>query len=137
QDLTVALKYMALNTELGKGIFSAHAIAEGTIPLTNYEQDFLPVSIGLHTKSVSLRGLLNYQLGRFFVAGAGQYVWRDNTTIDRNSYYTDHLIYSNEVDMPNVTNFLGSVGYRSIKLNVEAIVTKMTTIGGFDIRKND
>jgi hypothetical protein len=137
QDLTVALKYMALNTELGKGIFSAHAIAEGSIPLSNYENDFLPVSIGLHTKTVSLRGLLNYQVGRFFVAGAGQYVWRANTSIDRDAYYTDHLIYSHDVEMPNVSNFLGSFGYRSLKLNVEAIVTKMTTLGGFDIRKND
>jgi len=137
QDLTVALKYMALNTELGKGIFSAHAIAEGSLPLTNYVNDFLPVSIGLHTKTASLRGLLNYQLGRFFVAGAGQYVWRANTSIDRDAYYTDHLIYSHDVEMPNVSNFLGSVGYRSLKLNVEAIVTKMTTLGGFDIRKND
>ncbi|MES2110241.1 MAG: hypothetical protein V4577_15895 [Bacteroidota bacterium] len=137
QDLTVALKYMALNTELGKGIFSAHAIAEGSIPLSNYENDFLPVSIGLHSKTVSLRGLLNYQMGRFFVAGAGQYVWRANTSIDRDAYYTDHLIYSHDVEMPNVSNFLGSVGYRSLKLNVEAIVTKTTTLGGFDIRKND
>jgi len=137
QDVTVALKYMALNTELGKGIFSAHAIAEGSLPLTNYVNDFLPVSIGLHSKTASLRGLLNYQLGRFFVAGAGQYVWRANTSIDRDAYYTDHLIYSHDVEMPNVSNFLGSVGYRSLKLNVEAIVTKMTTLGGFDIRKND
>ena len=137
QDLTVALKYMALNTELGKGIFSAHAIAEGSIPLSNYVNDFLPVSIGLHSKTASLRGLLNYQVGRFFVAGAGQYVWRANTSIDRDAYYTDHLIYSHDVEMPNVSNFLGSFGYRSLKLNVEAIVTKMTTLGGFDIRKND
>ncbi|MDO3642961.1 hypothetical protein [Mucilaginibacter sp. L3T2-6] len=137
QDLTVALKYMALNTELGKGIFSAHAIAEGSIPLSNYENDFLPVSIGLHTKNFALRGLLNYQVGRFFVAGAGQYVWRSNTSIDRDAYYTDHIIYSHDVEMPNVSNFLGSFGYRSLKLNVEAIVSKTTTLGGFDIRKND
>jgi hypothetical protein len=137
QDLTVALKYLAFTSEIGKGIFSVHAIAEGSIPTTNYENDFLPVSIGLHTKSVSLRGLLNYQTGRFFVAGAGQYVLRSNTSIDRNSYYTDHLIYGNDVNMPNVSNFLGSFGYRSLKLNVEAIVSKTTTLGGFDIRKND
>jgi hypothetical protein len=137
QDLTVALKYLAFIGEIGKGLFSIHAIAEGSIPLTNYEPDFLPVSIGLHSKSVSLRGLLNYQTGRFFVAGAGQYVLRSNITIDRNSYYTDHLIYSNQVDMPNVSNLLFSAGYRSLKLNIEGIVSHTTTQGGFDIRKND
>ncbi|MDB4922857.1 transporter [Mucilaginibacter sp.] len=137
QDLTVALKYLAFISEIGKGLFSIHAIAEGSIPLTNYEPDFLPVSIGLHSKSVSLRGLLNYQTGRFFVAGAGQYILRSNITIDRNSYYTDHLIYSNEVAMPNVSNLLFSAGYRSLKLNIEGIVSHTTTQGGFDIRKND
>jgi hypothetical protein len=137
QDLTLALKYLAFNTEIGTGIFSIHAIAEGSIPLTNYEPDFLPVSIGLHSKSISLRGLLNYQVKRFFIAGAGQYVMRSDITIDRNAYYTDHIIYSNQVDMPNVSNFLVSAGYRSLKLNVEAIISKTTSIGGFDIRKND
>ena len=137
QDLTMALKYLAFKSEIGKGLFSIHAIAEGSIPLTNYEPDFLPVSIGLHSKTVSLRGLLNYQTGRFFVAGAGQYVLRSDITIDRNPYYTDHLIYSNQVDMPNVSNFLFSAGYRSLKLNIEGIVSHTTTQGGFDIRKND
>ncbi|MGZ3873533.1 MAG: transporter [Mucilaginibacter sp.] len=137
QDLTVALKYLAFTSEIGKGLFSIHAIAEGSVPLSNYEPDFLPVSIGLHTKNASLRGLLNYQTGRFFAAGAGQYVFRSDITIDRNSYYTDHLIYSNKVDMPNLTNFLFSAGYRSLKLNVEGIVSKTTSQGGFDIRKND
>jgi len=137
QDLTVALKYLAFISEIGKGLFSIHAIAEGSIPMSNYEPDFLPVSIGLHSKSVSLRGLLNYQTGRFFVAGAGQYVLRSDITLDRNSYYTDHLIYSNRVDMPNVSNVLISTGYRSLKLNVEGIISQTTTQGGFDIRKND
>ncbi len=137
QDLTFTLKYLALTTEIGKGLFSVHAIASGSIPLSNYEPDFLPVSIGLHAKSVSLRALVNYQTGRFFVAGAGQYVERSDITLDRNSYYTDHLIYSNRVDMPNVSNLLFSTGYRSLQLNVEGILSQTTTQGGFDIRKND
>src|SRR6266481_5186456 len=41
QDLTIALKYLAFTSEIGKGLFSIHAIAEGSIPLTNYEADFL------------------------------------------------------------------------------------------------
>lgn len=137
QDLTFALKYMAVQTELGKGIFSVHAIAEGSIPLSNYEPNFLPVSIGLHSKTLSLRGLVNYQTGRFFVAGAGQYVERSDITIDQDSYYTTSLIYSNKVNMPNVANYLFSTGFRSLKLNVEGILSKTNTLGGFDIRKND
>lgn len=137
QDLTLTLKWLAVQTEIGKGIFSLHAIASGSLPLSNYEADFLPVSIGLHSRSIAFRGLVNYQIGRFFVAAAGQYVERNNITIDRNAYYTTQLIYSNQVSMPNVTNLLVSTGYRSLKFNAEAIITQMTTQGGFDIRKND
>jgi hypothetical protein len=137
QDLTAALKWLAVQTEIGKGIFSVHGILEGSIPLSNYEPNFLPVSIGLHSKTASVRALVNYQTGRFFVAGAGQYIRRDNITIDQNSYYTTQLVYSNQVYIPNGTNFLFSTGYRSLKLNVEAIVQQSTDKGGFDIRKND
>ena len=137
QDLTLTLKYLAFQTEIGKGIFSVHAILSGSIPLSNYEPNFLPVSIGLHSTTASLRGLVNYQTGRFFVAGAAQYIQRSDITIDQNSYYTTQLIYSNQVYMPNVNNLLFSAGYRSLKLNIEGIVSQTTTLGGFDIRKND
>jgi hypothetical protein len=137
QDLSGSIKWMAVKEEIGSGLFSFHAILSGSIPLSNYEADFLPLSIGLHSKNVALRGLLNYQTGRFFVAGAGQYIRRSNITIDRNSYYTTELHYTNEVKMPDVTNFFVSSGYRSLKFNAEAVLTKVTTLGGFDIRKND
>jgi hypothetical protein len=137
QDLTLTLKWLAFQTEIGKGIFSAHAILSGSIPLSNYEPNFLPVSIGLHSETASLRGLVNYQTGRFFVAGAAQYIQRSDITIDQNSYYTTQLIYSNRVYMPNVNNLLVSAGYRSLKFNAEAIMQQTTTLGGFDIRKND
>jgi hypothetical protein len=39
--------------------------------------------------------------------------------------------------MPNVNNFLFSAGYRSLKFNAEAIFSQTTTLGGFDMRKND
>jgi hypothetical protein len=137
QDLSVSLKWLAFQTEIGKGIFSLHAIAEGTIPLSNYEPNFLPVSIGLHSTTASLRGLVNYQTGRFFVAGAAQYIQRSDITIDQDAYYTTEEIYSNKVYMPNVTNFLFSTGFRSLQFNAEAIISQTTTHGGFDIRKND
>jgi hypothetical protein len=39
--------------------------------------------------------------------------------------------------MPNMTLFNFRAGYRSERWIIEAVATKMTTIGGFDIRKND
>ncbi|MDP9048651.1 MAG: hypothetical protein M3N14_10975, partial [Bacteroidota bacterium] len=106
QDITLTLKWLAFRSGIGKGIFTFYAIAGGSIPLSNYEADFQPMSIGMGSRSVAVRGLVNYQTGSFFIAGAGQYVRRDNITIDRNSYYTTQLIYSNLVDIPNANNFI-------------------------------
>jgi hypothetical protein len=137
QDISLAVKWMAVKEEVGRGLLSFHAIASGVIPVGKYQADFLPLSLGMQTKSIALRGLINYQVGRFFVAGAGQYVRKDNITIDRDNYYTTEMHYTNQVAMPNATNFLFSTGYRSLKFNAEATLTKVNTIGGFDITKNN
>jgi hypothetical protein len=137
QDISLAFKWLAVKQEVGSGLLSLHAIASGNIPLGKYESDFLPLSLGTQTKSIAIRGLLNYQVGRFFVAGAGQYVRKDNITIDRDSYYTNRMHYTNQVAMPNASNFLLSAGFRSLKFNAEGVVTKIVTNGGFDITKNN
>ncbi|WP_162499766.1 transporter [Mucilaginibacter terrigena] len=137
QDINLAVKWMAVKQEIGTGLFSVHAILSGSIPLNNYEADFLPLSLGMQSKSIALRGLVNYQVGRFFIAGAGQFVRKDNVTIDRDAYYTTEMHYTNQVAMPNVTNFLVSSGYRSLRFNAEAVLTKMTSTSGFDITKNN
>jgi hypothetical protein len=137
QDLTLTLKWVALQSEIGKGIFSLDAIVGGSIPLSNYEPNFLPLSIGVQSKTASIRALANYQVGQFFVAGAAQYVRRSDITIDQSSYYTTQLINSNQVNMPDVSTAIFSTGYRSLKFNAEAILTQYNTLGGFDIRKND
>ncbi|WP_374949239.1 hypothetical protein [Mucilaginibacter sp.] len=137
QDIYLAFKWMAVREQLGTGLLSFHAIATGSIPLGNYQPDYLPLALGSRSRGVALRGLLNYQVGRFFVAGAGQYVRRDNISIDRDAYYTTEMHYTNQVAIPNATNFLVSAGFRSLQLNVEAIATKYTTLGGFDITRNN
>jgi hypothetical protein len=137
QDISLAVKWLAVKQEVGTGLLSLHAIASGVIPVGDYQADFLPLALGMRSKSIALRGLLNYQVGRFFVAGSGQYVRKDNVTIDRDSYYTTEMHYTNQVAMPNATNFLVSSGYRSLKFNAEATLTKFNTIGGFDITKNN
>jgi hypothetical protein len=45
--------------------------------------------------------------------------------------------YTNEVQMPDVSNYLISAGFRSLQFNAEATFTQVDTHGGFDIRKND
>jgi hypothetical protein len=137
QDLNLYVKWMPIEKEIGKGTFSLYTIGGISIPLTNYVSDFLPMSIGLHSKSASARLMLDYQVGNIFATLSGTYVARDNIKLDRNSYYTDHLILSDEVEMPDASNFNFRAGYRSDKLIAEAVVNKWTTLGGFDISRNN
>ncbi len=137
QDIKGTLKYMPYEGIIGKGVFSVYAIASYSLPLSNYNADFLPLSIGLHSKAVSLRGMVDYQYKNLFFTASGQYIERSDITIDRTSYYTTMLIYSNRVDMPDVAVYNGRAGYRSARFRAEAVVENNTTLGGFDIRKND
>ena len=137
QDLSLWLKWLALEKNIGNGVLSLYALGGGSIPLTNYQADFLPLAIGLHSKTLSGRLMVDYQLGNFFVTASGSYTYRSNIKIDRNSYYTTEMHYTNEVDMPDMTLANLRIGYRSERWIIEAVGTNVTTLGGFDIRKND
>lgn len=137
QDLSGWIKWLPLEKKVGKGVLSVYTLAGGSIPLTNYIADFLPLSLGLHSKTVSGRLMVDYQLGNFFATANGTYTWRSDITIDRNSYYTTALHLTNNVDMPNLLSFNFRTGYRSDRWIIEAVLSNMTTQGGFDIRKND
>jgi hypothetical protein len=137
QDLSLWIKWLAVEQNIGNGVLSLYALGGGSLPLTNYIADYLPLSIGLHSKTLSGRIMADYQSGNFFVTASGTYTYRDNIKIDRTSYYTTEIHYTNEVDMPNMTSFNFRIGYRSERWIIEAVLANMTTLGGFDIRKND
>jgi hypothetical protein len=137
QDLSLWIKWLAVEQNIGNGVLSLYALGGGSVPLTNYIADYLPLSIGLHSKTLSGRIMADYQSGNFFVTASGTYTYRDNIKIDRTSYYTTEIHYTNEVDMPNMTSFNFRIGYRSERWIIEAVLANMTTLGGFDIRKND
>lgn len=137
QDLNLWVKWMPIEKEIGKGTLSLYTIGGVSFPLTNYVADFLPLSIGLRSKTASARLMLDYQWKNIFATVSGTYVVRDNIEIDRTSYYTDHLIASNEVEIPDASNFNFRAGYRSDKLIAEAVLNKWTTLGGFDITRNN
>lgn len=137
QDATVAIKWVPLVIRTGYGTFRLFTIVMGSIPIGNYQADFLPVAIGLRSRSLMFRGLADYQSGHLFFSGSGEYMRRDNITIDRDAYYTTEMHYTNQVGIPDGTNFNFRGGYRSSKLIAEVVVDNNTTLGGFDIRKND
>jgi len=137
QDASLWVKYMPFEKTIGKGDLSLYALAGASIPLSNYVADFLPLSIGLRSKTFSLRGMGDYQLGRFFVTASGTYVFRSNIKIDRDAYYTTEMHYTNEVSMPDVLTFNLRTGYRHNNVVAEAFLDNMTTLGGFDITRNN
>jgi len=137
QDLSLFVKWRPFQEKWGNGKISLFAIGGVSFPLTDYVADFLPLSIGLHSKTASARIMADYQQGNLFATGSATYVFRDNIEIDRSSYYTTEMHYSNEVEMPDGANFNFRAGFRNHRLIAEAVVNNWTTLGGFDITRNN
>ena len=137
QDLSLFVKYLALEKSFGKNEFSLYGVGGFSFPLTNYVADFQPLAIGMRSKTVTGRLTADYQRGRFFATASGTYNYRNNIKIDRSAYYTTQMHLTNEVEMPNVISYNFRTGYRSNFLIAEAVFNNMITQDGFDIRKND
>jgi hypothetical protein len=137
QDLSLWLKYMPVEKELGKGTLSLYGIGGISFPVSNYVADFLPLSIGLHSTNLTLRAMADYQLGNFFATVSGSYVIRSNISIDRNAYYTTEMHNTNKVSMPNAAQYNLRIGYRTERIIAEALLGNWTTLGGFDITRNN
>jgi len=137
QDASLYLKWRPYTVKAGKGKVSVFAVAGVSTPLSNYVFDFLPLSIGLGSTNVSGRLTADFQRGIFFTTISGAYVRRSNVKLDRTSYYTTEIHNTDEVKMPDAALYNFSIGIRKKYLIAEALLNKMTTLGGFDIRKND
>jgi hypothetical protein len=138
QDLSLTVKYMPLEKTIGIATYSIYALGSLSAPVSNYSADYLPLSIGLQSKTAALRLMGDFQLGNFFTTFSGAYVKRANITIDRNAYYTTEMHYTNEVDMPDAVSVNFRAGYRSNRLIAEFIIDNwVTQSGGFDITKNN
>jgi hypothetical protein len=140
QDLTAALKWNALDTDLSSlGRLKAFLVASGSVPLSDYTPDFLPMSIGLASQRASGRLSLNLQTEQgWFVEGTGAYTWRDQVRLDRPSYYDgERLVLSDQVPMPDVIDYTFRAGYWKHGLYAPLSFTQQITLGGSDIRRQD
>jgi hypothetical protein len=138
QDLSMMIKYRPVNKKLGYGRLAIYGILGASIPMSNYTADMLPLSIGLQSKTAQARVMVDYYYNsKWFATASATYIYRSNIQIDRNSYYTDELILSNKVAMPNVTTFNIRAGYRTQWWIAEAVLNNWTTQGGFDISQNN
>jgi hypothetical protein len=137
QDLSLFVKWMPVTRTIGKGILYGYGIVGYSMPVTSYVADLQPYSIGLKSKNLYLRVMGDYHQGAFFVTGSATYVYRSNITIDRNAYFTTEMHYTNEVEMPDAMQFNLHTGYRHKGITAEAILDNWTTLGGFDITRNN
>jgi hypothetical protein len=137
QDVSVSVKWRPLIKSFGKNQFSLFGVGSFTTPLSNYVIDFLPMSIGLGSTNLAARAMVDYRRGKFTATGSAAYIWRSNVKLDKDAYYDTELHLTDEVDMPNQTLYQLRTGYRSKYLIAEALLTNMTTHGGYDITKNN
>ena len=140
QDLTVAAKYHLLETDFTKhGTLRTIVVAAAGAPLTDYTPDFMPLSIGSASNSLSGRLTLMFHARKgWFIHGSGGYAWRGKVTLDRAAYFTeDRLFLSDEVAMPDVFSYTLSAGYLTPRLHVPISFSQQITRGGGDIRRQD
>jgi hypothetical protein len=140
QDLTLGGKYSVWEVP-GSPIGSIKAIGvlSGSLPLTDYTPDFLPLSIGSGSKRVTARAVFTAQTASgFFVDATSAYTWRAHVTLDRPYYFTmEQLFFTDEVPMPRVAEVGVTSGYNKHGLKAQGMVTTQRTRGGGDIRRQD
>jgi hypothetical protein len=137
QDISLWVKWRGFQKTYGKNKLSGFILGGLSTPLSDYVVDFLPMSIGLGTTNLTARLMADYQRGKISVTGSAAYVFRSNVTLDRTSYYDTELHLTDEVKMPDAMQFQLRAGYRSKYLLAEALLTNWTTLGGFDITRNN
>lgn len=140
QDLSLAAKYSVWerrSTRLG-ALRAIAGVATG-LPLTSYTPDFYPLSIGSGSRRVSGRFSVTAQSARgWFANGSGAYTWRAKVKLDRPYYYTDGQLHlTDEVDMPNVFDYIATAGYGRPAWMASVSFMQQRTLGGGDIRRQD
>jgi hypothetical protein len=136
QDASAWLKYRLLDK---KGL-SVHGVLGGSVPLTNYVVEFLPMSIGLQARTATGRLIASYTHAPtgLYLTGHGSYSWRSNIQLDRNSYQADGRVYNtSEVRVPNAIDLGVRVGILKSNWQTEVFAERFAGVEGDNIRRND
>jgi hypothetical protein len=137
QDLSLWGKYRFLRKKSGNYTFSLFAIGGISTPVQDYVKDYLPLSIGLGSRNLTIRPMADLQFKDWFATASASYVSRSNISIDRTAYFTNRMVYSNKVEMPDVMQYNFRAGFRTEEIVAEAVVDRWVTMDGFDITKNN
>ncbi len=138
QDFSFAAKYHLLDITKRKMRYALFGTAGFSLPATNYVPDYLPYSLGIGSKTATLRlvGHVVYKED-FFATIQGGYNFRSNITVDRQTYYTDAQHYSDEMKIPDMWDASIKVGYDNYRIRTNVHYMLMNSTSGSDIRRND
>ena len=137
QDFSIWGKYRVFRKKTTHSSFSVFGIGGVSSPTNNYVKDYLPLSIGLGSKNLVLRGMLDYENRNVFATLSTSLISRSNISLDRQAYYTTRMTYSDKVSMPQVLYTNLRMGFRNKEIVAEVVADQWTTQGGYDITKNN
>ncbi len=141
QDITLAAKYnfWSLKGEKDKSTLKFFGLIAFSMPVSNYSLDMIPLSIGQGSKNISYRLAGTYTYNQvWFATLSGAYTWRSNVSLDRPAYYTNgHLYSTNEVQMPNLFDFIVRAGYHKKVWRAEVYYTQQNCLGGGSLGLQD
>lgn len=139
QDARFGGKVSLFEHSMVGGLWRVIGAASGSVPVTDYNPDFAPLSIGNQSRTFVGRGTLNYQTAPgIYLNATGSYAWRSSVRLDRPYYYTNgQLHYTDVVEMPDVADLSAAFGYLKHDLNANVSYSIQRTRGGGDIRRQD
>lgn len=138
QDLSIGLKYLAVERKSEKSDFSLFGSLLISTPSSDYLSDYQPYSLGLGTPQLAWRAIAHYQLKNgLYSRFSGAYVWRGYTKAEREYYYNNGSYYTPWMDVPSSLNFELAIGKWIFenKLRIETSYLSQTSLSGDDIRE--
>lgn len=111
QDIGLALKYRAVHYQSKYGEISVLGTLGFSTPITKYNADYQPYSLGLGAPEIVYRGIAEYksQTG-VYLRLAGSYNWRGFTKSEREYYFNNGSYYTSWMDVPNLYSLEPSLG---------------------------
>lgn len=138
QDLSISAKYKLVKQQKSHGTFYTFLTAGFSFPVSDYVPDFLPYSIGLGAKTLTGRVIAHYEhKSKLFATFHTGYTAKSNITTDRQSYYNEGQVNSNEMPVPDVWDGAARIGYNVKRFRVDLHYNWSTSTTGSDIRQND
>ncbi len=134
QDVSGWLKYRFFN----KSGLSLNAVIGGSVPLTDYVPDFMPMSIGLRCKTATGRLVVRYKhTSGVYLTAYSSYIFRSKIKIDRDSYLMYEKLYNtNEVSVPNAYDLSARIGFTNKAIQTEVFAERGACVDGDYIRRN-